>query len=113
MKELQFLDKISEKQGVELEQQQKKKQEFKYDSSLKPMRGHRVWELNLSNDEIIEASFMEQKTVLFESANEVVNKEIVRKPNCVYISALNPKSARSRYSKGKGSACLPFSNMKL
>ena len=51
MKELEKLNKDISKHQVEIEARKQEQQEFKLESSFKPKRGHRVWEINLETIE--------------------------------------------------------------
>jgi hypothetical protein len=105
MKELEILDKISEKNAIELTQEENKKVEYAYLNSIIPHSGHTLFEINPKDNSIKEAEFRVNTTyVLGDSLQS--KKEVIRNKGMVYISALNKSSAMNRYNKGKGSAML-------
>jgi len=95
----------------------KKDVEYKLVNSIKPLRGHKVWEINLTTMKINEASFVIRKNITWQQALRFIkngySKDIKIQKNCVYISALNKHSALDRFAKDKGSATIPFSELKL
>ena len=68
-------------------------------------------EINIKTLECNPAEFIEKKTITFEEALKIQNgtykSEVLKKPNHVYISALNKENALKRYHEEKGSATLP------
>lgn len=112
MKELDKHNQDISKHQMEIEAQQKEQQEFKLDSSFKPKRGHKVWEINLQTEEVKEAQGEEILDLTDEFAINYIT-DIVRKSGHIYIGALNGKSALKRFKKGKGHASIPKSNFDL
>lgn len=71
----------------------------KYDSSLRPHPGHRVWEFDLSSGDIQEAK-VESSTVKLAAGDAKTNtlhKKIIQRPDCLYCSALNKKNAIKKF----------------
>lgn len=59
------------------------------------MKGHKMFEVNLSNATILKAEFDKKPEVSYKDAvqgNISVKKELTTKPDCLYISALNEKN---------------------
>jgi hypothetical protein len=110
MKELYQHEKLSSKQQIEVQEKKQQQIELHYDSSVKPMKGHKTWEINIETREVNEALITKEATLQFsEDMNAyVTNPKIEKKKGFVYISALNQKSALKRYDKRKGSASLPI-----
>jgi hypothetical protein len=105
------LDKHKEQKiNTELSIKKKQKQEFKKIGELRPMKGHKLYEINTVSGEITLAEYKSpEKTVhLFDVINESgsLRKEVIQKKDCIYISALNIKSAKKRYESRKGSASM-------
>lgn len=64
--------------------------------SLKPKKGHTMFEINLKLKTITEAVFDSPATLKFGEAvkgNVSSKLKITVKPDCIYISALNKKNA--------------------
>jgi len=62
--------------------------------SIIPFKGHTLFEINCSTGEILKAEY-EEINAGFINGN--VRKKILVKPNCLYISCLNKKSAKKKY----------------
>lgn len=111
MRELNTHDRLSEKQSIEQTQKKTQTVEFKYDSSLRPLRGHIVWEINVKSGEIKQAEYKKYHTIYWFDALKCLEngwkKEIIKQKGCIYISALTKESALKRWKEGKGSATLP------
>lgn len=63
-----------------------------YIGSLKPKKGHTLFEVNIKTGTIENAEFNYGSTIQFEHAKEGLkksNKSVIKKPDCIYISALN------------------------
>jgi hypothetical protein len=112
MKELQ------QKQDTiqEIVYQQKKQQEVEllYLYSIRPHRGHKVFEICVETLVVREAEYVQERMIEFGTKLEVLPpRKLVVKPNHVYIAALNSKRALDRYKKGKGSAGIKETDFKL
>lgn len=110
MKELDNHNKLTDKQSTEVQVKKQVQVEYLHEGAVKPMPGHRVWEINVKTLEVKEAELVTNLQITWyeaiESMNGVDNREILKKKGYIYISALNQKQALSRYKKGKGSASL-------
>jgi len=98
MKELNQQTKIKEEQEIELSI--KKKQEIDYIllGSLRPQKGHKLFECNLSTGVVKEAEFdLSTDTVLYHHWSFVENKKLIIHPDCIYIPALNLKNAKKKF----------------
>lgn len=76
--------------------------ELKYVGTLKPKRGHRVYEINISTLEINEATY-DEKTDFVLGNGKMKNskrKKLIMNKDCVYVSALNAKNAIKKINKG-------------
>ena len=95
------------KDKVENVKQQVQEIQSLFQYSIKPHRNHTLYELDLVNFTIVEAVFDETPPVRWEDAvkgNIALNKRITKKPNCIYISALNKVNAikiLNRVTNGK------------
>jgi len=117
MKEHENHNRISKRIQIESIVKKKKEVEYKLENSIKPFGGHNIWEINLKTMEINLASFVKRKNINWFNALRFMkngySKDIQVKKDCVYISALNKKSALNRLEKEKGSAIMPKGNLKL
>lgn len=93
MKELE----ISIKDKLELKAETPVKSERKFLGSVVPKRGHSCFEINLKTGEVCLAEF-ESSDAIFPLDGEVVrtSKVVVRRENCVYVTALNKKNAEKK-----------------
>jgi hypothetical protein len=93
---MKFGDKdLLKKDKIENVKQQQAKIQKVFDSTLKPKRGHTLFEVNLIENTIEKAIFDELPNVKWEDAVKgqiSLQKKITKKPNCIYISALNIKN---------------------
>ena len=67
-----------------------------YEYSIKPHKNHILYEIDIITAAIVEAQFDRPPVVKWEDAvngSISVNKKITKKPNCIYISAMNKKNA--------------------
>lgn len=62
--------------------------------SIRPHKGHTLFEINCSTGNITAANF-EEIDGLFSGG---VRKKVIVKENCLYISCLNKKSALKKYT---------------
>ena len=121
MKELLDRDKgLSERDFIEVTQQQKKQQEYTLQKTIRPFKGHKVYEIRLSDLLIREAEKLTINTqVTWLQAQQIVKQdekargEYIVKKGYEYISALNPATALERLKQNKGSASLPIETDKL
>jgi len=79
----------------------KKQQEIEYllEGTIKPKKGHFVWEINEGTGDIKKAQYKKDTIVAF--SNEYVKEKLIINPDCIYIPALNIKNAKSKYLKNK------------
>jgi len=112
MKELEKANQDISKVQVEAEAKKQEKVEFKPEYSIHPHRGHRVWEINKKTLKVKVAEFLIRKEVDLSDAL-TTKKEIVTKPDCHYICALNQKNALRRLKLGKGHAQILPTDYKL
>lgn len=87
-------------QNVKVEVNVKKKQEIEYvlQGTIKPPKGHFIWELNEETGEIKKAEF-KKTTAVFGA--ELPPEELIVKADCIYIPALNAENAKKKYLKNK------------
>jgi hypothetical protein len=105
---------LSEKQGIESVQKKKQAVKYRHVDSQKPQKGHTLFEINTVTLEVSEAEFILNKTISWFEAIQIqkgtFKYRVVTRSKCVYISALNAKSAIARYMNGKGSYLKPSGN---
>jgi len=96
MKELE----IRSKDRLELKAEIPVKAERKFLGSVLPKRGHSCFEINLKTGEVCLAEF-ESQDAIFPLDGEVAraSKVVVRRENCVYVTALNKKNAEKKVKK--------------
>jgi len=83
-------DKIEQVKQSEIQKQ------LVYIGSLKPKKGHTLFEVNLKLKTIEHAQFNYGSTISFEHAKAgraKSEKSVIIKPDCTYVSALNKKNA--------------------
>lgn len=93
---MRFGDKdLLEKDKVEIVKQQQAEIQKIFDSTIKPKKGHTLFEVNLIEKTIEKAEFDELPIVKWEDALNgqiSVQRKITKRSNCIYISALNKKN---------------------
>jgi hypothetical protein len=93
---------LNEKKSVDTEQVTKKEVEKKLQklATIKPQRGHKLFEVNSETKEITEAEF-EILDIKYEDArdNKQVRKKVICKPGHIYVSALNKKNVIKKLNK--------------
>ncbi len=86
---------LSEKDKVQIVKQQQAETQKVLDVTLKPKKGHNLFEVNLIEKTIELATFDELPNLNYEDALKgkiSVRKKITKKENCIYILALNKKN---------------------
>ena len=96
MKELETHLKIDSQERVELNVKKKQEVEYVLHGTIKPKTGHFIWELNEETGEIKKAEF-KKTTAVFGAV--VASEELIVKPGCIYIPALNSENAKKKYLK--------------
>lgn len=78
-----------------------KPSELKHVGTLKPKKGHRVFEVNISTLEINEAAYDEKTDFVLgnDKMKKSKRKKLVMNKDCVYVSALNAKNAIKKINK--------------
>jgi hypothetical protein len=92
MKELEKkeTDKIENVKQVSIENQ------TVFLGTARPKQGHTMFEFNFKLNTIVEAQFDELPALKFTDAasgQKSSSKKITKKPDCIYVSALNKKNA--------------------
>jgi hypothetical protein len=88
MKELQKQD----KDKIENVKQQVQEIQTVFDYTIRPQKNHVLFEINIIEKTIEKAEFDELPNIKWEDAVKgciSVQKKITKKPNCIYVSALN------------------------
>ena len=98
MKELETHLKLAEEQRIELNVNKKQEIEYVLQGTIKPKTGHFIWELNEETGEIKKAEF-KRTTAVFGTV--APSEELIVKPDCIYIPALNAENAKRKYLKNK------------
>lgn len=94
MKELEIKD--SKKLEFSVEKLQQKERQL--EDVIIPKNGHKVFEINIKTLEVLEAEFDPSFTFIL---GQTQKKTITVKTDCVYVPALNKKTALDKYKKGK------------
>lgn len=84
---------------VQVRQAEQEKQS-RHLGSIKPKRGHTLFEINLKTKEIVPATF-EEKEYRVDGKNSN-RRTVVVKDDCTYISALNKNNAIKKLLKAVG-----------
>jgi len=88
-------EKDQEKDKIEQVKQQVQEIQTVFDSRIKPKKNHILYEINIAKQTIEKAVFDELPIVKWEDAvkgNISTQSKITKKPNCIYISAMNKKN---------------------
>jgi hypothetical protein len=92
----------SEGDKIEITQQQVQEYQKILETTIFPKPNHILYEINLLDGSIIPAEFDKPAVLLWEDAVRGTwssNKELTKKPNCVYISAMNIENAKKHLRK--------------
>lgn len=115
MKELEPIQ--LDKKQIEIFNQRQIEKHKKLFASITPNKGHTVWEINCGTGDIVPAEFKNERVefvdtydlitatiastrgfkVMPNGSKPVVKRDIDAKENCVYIAALNKKSAAKKF----------------
>lgn len=78
-----------------------KPSELKHVGTLRPKRGHRVYEVNISTFEINEATYEEETDFVLgnDKMKNSKRKKLVMNKDCIYIPALNVKNVIKKLNK--------------
>ena len=98
MKELETHLKMDNRERIELNVKKKQEIEYVLQGTIKPQKGHSIWELNEETGEIKKAEF-KRNTAVYGA--ELPPKELVVKADYIYIPALNAENAKRKYLKNK------------
>lgn len=99
MKELETHLHIGVDSASKTEMNVKKQQEIEYvlEGTIKPIKGHFVWEINKVTGEIKKAQY-KQDTVTLNVFTELPPEKLITHIDCVYIPALNARTAKKKYN---------------
>ena len=108
---------VNEKNDIESVIKVKQEIEIKFDSDLKPKKGHTLFEIEVSSGKIKEAEYFQEDSIhWFDMIHQLKNgfrRKVLKKKGCVYISALNQESALKRLKDGKGSSGIKRTDRKI
>ena len=93
MKELEKYEKVNEEIVKPI------KKELKLLGTLKPQKGHKCFEINLSTNDVTEATFYDSEITILSSSMYSPKRKIKIKENCIYITALNKENAIKKFNK--------------
>lgn len=100
--ELSIHEKVSEQKQTELSVKKKKEIDYILLGSLRPQKGHKLFECNLLTGIVNEAKYHNRKdTIHYNSIKYVETKKLIIHPDCIYIPALNVKNAIKKFTKEK------------
>lgn len=89
-------DKIEQVKQTEIQKQ------LLYIGSLTPKKGHTLFEVNTKTGTIELAEFNYGSTIQFKHAKAGLkksNKSVIKKPDCIYVSALNKNNVLKKITK--------------
>jgi len=81
--------------------QQEQTKEYEKVTTIKPHKGHTLYEYNVDTKEFIEATYI-KTNVAFEDVQKgknIARRRVNMKGGCVYVSALNKKNAFKKLHK--------------
>ena len=94
---------INEKINTDSNLVSEKEQEKKLEkiATIKPHRGHTLFEVNMATGEILEAEFEKQDVHYHEVINNhnISKKKVITKEGYFYVSALNKKNVLKKLNK--------------
>lgn len=96
MKELQTHEGIFEKGRTEINVKKRQKVEHVLEGKLVPENGHSIFEVNKVTGEVKKAEFKTNAAVF---GAKKPPEQIIIRPDCVYIPALNKRNALKKYNK--------------
>lgn len=102
---LKEFDELKTPEAIEVAVPEEQKTQVKYLGSIIPKRGHRIWEVNTTDNSVLLAEFVTQNVDLgkvMDGSQPRVSKKILVKQDCVYVSALNKQNALKRHLKISG-----------
>ena len=105
MKFLKENEELSSKPSTEKLQEQQQEAKVEFDSVIYPYENHKLFEIDVATNEIRLAEFEIEPVIEFDpywTKKKTLNKrgKVIKKEGCVYISALNKKTAIKKFSKG-------------
>jgi len=98
MEELKSTTAKAEQEIVSEKEQRKEEKKI---ATIKPHRGHTLYEVNMSTGEIVEATF-EKTDIAYEAAinkYNVARRKVITKEGHYYVSALNKKNVVKKLNK--------------
>ena len=100
------------KDRIEVTKEQQQETRIEFDTRIVSQRGHTVFEIEVSTMDIRKAEFEETDLVYdakFTKGRVLhVERKIIKKDGCVYVSALNKKNAWKKYNKGENGSAIDF-----
>ena len=96
MKELSPTFDLSNQDKVEIGVKKRQQVEYVLEGTIKPNKGHFIWEVNTLTGDVCKAKF---KKTIFVLGAMLPPEELIINPDCLYIPALNEKNARKHYLK--------------
>jgi hypothetical protein len=94
MKELEQYEKVNQEVVIPV------KSEMKLLGKIRPNKGHKVFKINTTTNEISEAEYFYDAVSMFSSSYER-KKKLSMEEGFAYISALNKQNAIKKYKKLK------------
>lgn len=92
---MEIIPKQIEKDVVKATTEQQQEKQKTLIGSIRQHKGHTLWEINLIQGKVEPATFKEEKVLLDGS----IKKMVVAKEGCIYVSALNKKTATKKAIK--------------
>ena len=94
-------NKVNEQIEESIKKEQQK--EAKKLTTIKPHKGHTLFEVEISTGDIREAEF-EKTDIAYEDVQKGKNlsrKKVIAKDGCIYVSALNRKNVIKKLNRSK------------
>ena len=91
-----FFNKPEDREKTEVSVKKRQEIEYILQGSLKPKKGQFIWEVNQLTGEIKKAEYKKTVAVF---GGKIPPQELIIKPDCIYIPALNAKTAKDKYDK--------------
>lgn len=85
----------------EIVAKKEQKKEDKKVTTIKPHRGHTLFEWNIADNKLVKATFEKTDVDYLAVINKynVARRKVIMKAGCIYVSALNKKNAMRKLNQ--------------
>lgn len=106
MRELDYFNNKPVDPQTQIQKEQEKKFELVLEQTIHPHQGHKLFEINMITGEVKEAEYDLKQDWIFQigwkKGDPIASqKALLKRDNCIYISALNKKAALKKLNNGQ------------